>query len=187
MKDTISLKEMRERVAKTLFGDDWIGPLPQEECDLLKAHGPSARSIVRLDGSTVRLDHVNKCPPKQAAKLDAAIGRQARMQAQYVTVDSWIQDHGFSFDPRHAADRKDFNRALRKFQQNGQSAQPARRRGPKASVGPKIVAAMVDDIQQGRTTLVELGTLREKQLEGRYGKYNRETLRKARDEVLKNN
>jgi hypothetical protein len=106
MKQTVSLDEMRERVARLMFGDDWIGGLTDEQYELLRAHAPAARPVVRSDGLTNYLEHVKCCPVSIADKLDRAIGRQARMGAQYVTVDSWIQDHGL---PVGAADRKSFN------------------------------------------------------------------------------
>src|SRR5579871_3535182 len=144
MKETISLNEMRDRVARLLFGDDWIGGLSDDEYELLREHGPRARKIKRGDGSFIELNHIAKY--QGTAKLDRAIGRQVRMEAQFITVDSWIQDSGFPVDPRRAADRSQFNAALRAASKVAQSDVVKRKRGKKAEILPRLVAAMSDDI-----------------------------------------
>jgi len=190
MRSTISLDEMRERVARLTYGDDWIGGLTDEQYELLRAHSFTARAIVRTDGSTIHLDHVRRCPAGLSAKLDRAIGRQARMSAQYVTVDSWLQDHGLPVDPRRAADRKHFNAIVRAASRNGKSAPiEERRRGPKATILPRLVAAMKDDISSNQLSLGDLEAMPDKELESRY-QAKRERVRSARLAVigqLKNN
>jgi hypothetical protein len=81
---TISLNEMRERVAKLIFGDDWIGGLTDEQYKLLGKY-ITPRKIIRTDGSTHRLDHIERCPAGLASELDRVIGRQAQSDSAVVS------------------------------------------------------------------------------------------------------
>jgi hypothetical protein len=184
MRKEISLNEMRERVARLIYGDDWIGGLTDSEYELLREHPLTSRAIVRTDGSTIHLDHIGRCPAGSATKLDRAIGRQARMSAQFVTVDSWIQNHGLLVDPRHPADRKSFNSIVRAESRNGKSAPiEEKRRGPKPKIFPRLTAAMRDDVSSGRLSLADLKAMPDKELEEMYqGK--RERVRVARQWVV---
>src|SRR5262245_17830012 len=82
----IWLNEMRERVAELIFGDDWIRTLTDAEHELLLKYPLKRREIVRTDGSTVFLDHVEHYPRHLAAKIDHARGRAIRLEAQWVTI-----------------------------------------------------------------------------------------------------
>jgi hypothetical protein len=179
MRKEIGLNEMRERVARLIYGKDWIGSLTDEQYELLRAHAPAPRAVVRTDGSTIRLGHVERCPSTLAAKLDRAIGRQARMDAQFVTVDSWIQDHGFL---ERVADRAQFNRAIRKEGPAKKSTTLARR-GPKPKILPRVIAEMQADLEKGSLILDALKQLPQKELASRYSA-SRETTEKARATVV---
>lgn len=182
MNPFISLNEMREQVARMIYGDDWIGGLGDDEYELLREHGPRARAIKRTDGSTINLNHITKCSANPT-KLDRAIGRQVRMEAQFITVDSWVQDNGFQVDPRHPADRRRFNAVLRAALKAAKPESAVRKRGTKAEILPRLVAAMSEDIAKERISISDFEALPDKELEARYeGK--RERVRTARKQVL---
>ncbi len=169
MDPIISLNEMRERVGTRIFGASWIGGLTDEEYELVRDHGPYQRNVVRSDGSSISLNHIEPCSQRIARKLDSALGRRVRIDAQYVTVDSWIQDHGFPVDPAMPADRKEFNRVVREeFRIDKAPPIVARPRGPKAKILPRVIAEMEADLASGRLTNSELFELPYKELEIRY-------------------
>jgi hypothetical protein len=180
MKQTVSLDEMRQRVARLIFGDDWIGGLTDEQYELLRAHSPKAQPIVRSDGSTVHVEHVKRCPTRIAEKLDRAIGRQARMGAQYVTVDSWIEDQGL---PVASTDRKKFNEIVRSQAESLRPVPVERRRGPPPQILLRVIAAMKGDISGGLLSPHDLDAMPDKELEFRY-QAKRERVRAARRAVL---
>lgn len=185
MRKEITLNEMRERVARLIFGADWIGDLTDTEYELLRAHPLVPRNIQRTDGSTIRLDHVEKYPAQLASNIDHARGRQARMEAQIITVDTWIQDHDLPVDPRLSAERKSFNAFIRSHerQQRKQRALLPRRRGPKSQVLPRVIAEMENDLTTGRLTRAALADLPEKELTARHVA-SRDRVRAARAHVL---
>jgi hypothetical protein len=167
---------MRERVGRAIFGKDWIGGLSNAEWTLIQQHGPARRQIQRYDGSFVSLPHIKPCPPSLRAKLDRALGRAERASAQYVTVDSWIQDHQLPVDPSRPAKLKTFNAALRRA--FPRPATPTKGKpGPKPKVRERVIAEMRAHDQNA------LGAMSDKDLEFQF-KCNRETARKARESVL---
>jgi hypothetical protein len=181
MRQTISLDEMRERVAKLIFGDDLIGELTEEQYELLRTHAPAPRAIV---GSTHALDHARRCPAGLGDKLDRAMGRWSRMVAQYVTAESWMQDHGLPVDPRRPADRKAFNAAVRaEAKAMDHPAATKRRPGKKPEIFTRLVAAMTEDISSERLSLNEFEALTEKELEFKY-LAKKDRIRAARASVL---
>src|SRR6516225_5031858 len=134
---------MRERVAELIFGDDWIRTLTDAEYELLKKYSPEPRKIVRSDGSAVSLHHVERCPGHLAAKIDRALGRAARLDAQWVTIDTWLQDHDFQVDPKRGVDRKAFNAVMRaefcKIKSTSvELKRETKRRGPKPKILPRL-------------------------------------------------
>jgi hypothetical protein len=201
MKAMISLDEMRERTGQAIFAEDWISSLTDEEYEFLREHLP-VRRIVRTDGSTVRLEHVERCSAVLARKLDQTIGRRERMGAQYVTVDSWLRDHGllgagtptaaiecnqlFDVPPAPASrldgteDRERFNKVVRELQQSEQAAQPLgrRQRGPKRQTRQRVVREMWADLAQ-ELSREELANMSELKMAEKYGA-SRETVCKAR-------
>jgi hypothetical protein len=183
MRQTILLDEMRERVAKLIFGDDLIGELTEEQYELLRTHGPAPRAIVRSNGSTHTLDHARRCPAGLGDKLDRAMGRWSRMVAQYVTAESWMQDHGLPVDPRRPADRKAFNAAVRAEAKTMTHAPVKRRPGKKPEILTRLVVAMTEDISSGRVPLHEFEALTEKELEFKY-LAKKDRIRAARASVL---
>jgi hypothetical protein len=185
MRKEISLDEMRERVAGLIFGDDWIGSLTDEQYELLRLHPLQPRKIQRADGSCTRLDHVERLPARLAAKIDQARGKETRLQAQFVTVDSWLQDHGYSFDQRRSVDHQSFIALIRsEASKQKKAATPARRlTGPKPKIEPRIIADMDRDIAEGSLTREALEAMLEKELADRY-QAKRERVRAARLKVL---
>jgi hypothetical protein len=180
-RDLIFLNERRQRVGRLIFGDDWIDGLTDEQYELLRQYAPALRAIVRTDGVTNPLPHVAPCPTGFCDRLDRALGRQFRMEAQYVTVDSWLQDHGF--DSVRPSDRKSFNALIKAEAKARASAPIERQRGPKATILPRIIAAMKDDISSGQLTLDALKTMSDKEMEAKY-EARRERVRAARQTVL---
>jgi hypothetical protein len=59
----------------------------------------------------------------------------------------------------------------------------ARRRGPKADTGSRVKESMRDDLRKGQLTVEKLASMKEVELEARYGA-SRDTCRKAREDVL---
>jgi hypothetical protein len=185
IRNEITLNEMRERVGQLIFGVDWIGGLTDDQYDLLRAYPLIPRDILRTDGSTIRLEHVEPCPAKLAPAIDRARGKQERMGAQYVTVDSWIQDHGLPVDPRRNADRKSFDRLMEVQieKQKPPELTPNRQRGPRPRILPRIIADMERDLVEGHLTREDLAVLPDKELAARYSA-KRERVRTARAKLL---
>jgi hypothetical protein len=185
MRKEIWLNEMRERVAKLLFGDDWIRTLTDAEHDLLQKYPLTPREIVRTDGSTVSLDHVVRYPRRLAAQIDRARGRAIRLDAQWVTIDTWLQDQGLPIaDPRRGADRKEFNAIIRAEVRKTRPAPiEPKRRGPKPKILPRLLTAMNDDLANRKLSSDELENMPDKELQAKYGA-GRERVRRARQIVL---
>jgi hypothetical protein len=175
----ITLAEMRERVAKMIFGDDWIGDLKDEEYDLLEKHGPKNRNIQRADRSTIRLPHIARYPERGSRKLDLALGKQVRLDAQLTTVDTWIQDNNFPVDPREPGDRAKFDEALGKTSIKVSSG----RRGPKPKILLQVMERIENQLAAGALTVDKLRSLSEKEMEHRF-RAKRERCREARKQVL---
>jgi hypothetical protein len=185
MRPTISLNEMRERVAELIFGDDWIRTLTDEEYELLNKYRFEPRFVDRADGSSVQLYHVKPYPRHLAAKIDRARGRAFRLDAQWVTIDTWLWDHHLPVDPRRGAERKRFNAIVRAEARNAKSAPKIeqRRPGPKAKVLPRVMAEMERDISNKRLSPDDLAAMPDKELETNY-RARRWSVRVARRRML---
>jgi hypothetical protein len=188
MRKNISLNEMRERVARLIFGHDWIRTLTDAELELLEKYSLRRREIVRKDGSTVLLDHVERYPPDLASEIDRARGRDSRLAAQWVTIDTWLQDHGLPVGEWHGADRKTFNAIMRAELRKTKSAsieikRETKRRGPKPTILPRLITRMKDDIANRKLSLDELENMPDKELQAKYAA-RRERVRKARQIVV---
>jgi hypothetical protein len=184
MRPTISLNEMRERVAELIFGDDWIRTLSDEEYELLNKYRFEPRFVDRTDGSSVQLYHVKPYARRLASKIDRARGRAFRLDAQWATIDTWLQDHHLPVDPRRAADRKSFNSIVRAAARNAKSAPIEQRRpGPKPKVLPRVVAKMEHDISNKRLSPDDLAAMPDKELEDNY-QAPRWSVRVARQRIL---
>jgi hypothetical protein len=183
-RDKISLNEMRERVAKLIFGDDWIRTLTDVEYELLRKYPLKPRKIVRKDGSTISLDHVEPYPRHLAAEIDRARGRYVRLAAQWVTIDTWLQGHGVPVGEWHGTDRKAFNAVMRVELRKIKPAQiKPKRRGPKPKILQQLITAMKDDITNRKLSLDELENMPDKELQAKYAA-RRERVRKARQTVV---
>jgi hypothetical protein len=157
---------MRGRVGHAIYNiykDGWIGGLSDEDYALVK--GPlGIKYRARPTAAGIYPTEVAPCPHGKAVKLDRAIGRFARLEAQYSVVDSWIEDHGLPVDPRQPADRTTFDEIMRREFPNA----PPARRGPKAEVITRVLNEMEADVAEGRLTIDQLRDLKVKQLEARY-------------------
>lgn len=184
MAKAITLNEMRDRVGALIFGADWIGSLTDPEGDLLNEYPFIARDIRRTDGTTISLPHVEPIPARLAPKIDRARGRLVRMDAQYVTVDTWLQAHGVFDYVGKVIDRKWFS-ALIRAENNKQekTAAPERRRGPKAQILPRVIADMERQITEGILTRADLADLPDKELATQFSA-SRNRVRAARAHVL---
>jgi hypothetical protein len=180
---TISLDDMREEVGLALFGSDWLGgKLSDHQWSLIR--GPyGIRVREKMTAAGKRPLEIARCPAQLAAKLDRAIGRAMRADAQNSTVDSWIEDHGLPVDPRNPANRATFSQLLRKWKKSPAVTTAPRRRGPKTGVCERIMAQMQSEIAEGKITRTALDEMLEKDLEPSYGA-SRDTCRKARKRVL---
>jgi hypothetical protein len=182
MNAAISLNEMRERVGRAVFGDDWLGGVSQADWELIRGHyGIRHRNEPTAAG--IRPLEIKPCPKTIAASLDRAIGRAARADAQYSTVDSWIEDRGLPIDPRISADRAIFNRILHETRSDSGLTSIPIRRGPKPRILNRIVEQMQNDLSEKKITRSELATFLEKELADRY-QATRERVRTAREWVL---
>jgi hypothetical protein len=186
---TITLKEMRRRVAEKLFGDDWVNDLLDEEYELLRDYGPKLEDVHCFDGTTIQLNHIKPVPRSARSKIDRAIGRRVRMDAQVTTVDTWLQKQGF-FDALkngvldsswQLAERSLFNKLLRAgFPKEKPADASSRRPGPKPIVGRRVIGDMRNDLDTGKFTLDQLMDMKEESLALTYHA-NRETCRLARE------
>lgn len=184
MAKTITLNEMRERAAVLIFGADWIGSLTDRECDLLNEYPFIARDIHRTDGTTISLPHAEPMPARLAPKIDRARGRLTRMEAQYTTVDTWLQGHGVFEYFGKVIDRKWFGALIRA--ETGKSKRtraPERRRGRKPQILSRVVADMQRQIAEGKLTRETLTDLPDKELQSQFSA-SRDRVRAAREHVL---
>jgi hypothetical protein len=197
MSDKISLNEMRDQAGRLIFGDDWIGGLTDEEHELRREHLPR-REIQRANGSCVELEHAKPLSAQIALEVDRVLGKAVRLQAQYVTVDTWLQENGMlravevieieidgkTIRKTIQGDREAFSELMRSEaakqapaeqapeplpeEMPGQ-APPARGPGREAKILPRVKAAMEKDLRDGEITREQLEDTPYKELEDRYG------------------
>jgi hypothetical protein len=106
------------------------------------------------------------------------------MDAQYSTVDTWIESNGLPIDSRVPADRKIFLKLLRKLRPNRVEVAEKSRPGPKPKILDRILQSMNSDILNGRLPPGGLESMPDKELEFRYGA-KRERVRAALKVLLK--
>jgi hypothetical protein len=122
-----------------------------------------------VDRTTIQLSHIKRLETNLASKVDQVIGRFVRFDAQYTTVDSWLQDHQLPVDPKLTANRSSFNSLLRKAFSHERSAQAEPRTpGPKAKILPRLMARMIADLESGVLSEAELENMPDKEREFRY-------------------
>jgi hypothetical protein len=180
-RQTIKLNEMREVVGKAMFPADWLGGVTDEDWALIT--GPYGIKQGRTATPGGFPSEIAPCPsPKTASLLDRALGRHARTNAQYSTVDSWIEDHGLPVDPKKVVDRKAFKNILRA---NFRSATPQAKvaRGRTAKLRPRVIADMIAHLESNSLTAALLGEMPDKEMEARYSA-GRETCNLARRQAL---
>jgi hypothetical protein len=192
--DKISINEMRDQAGRLLFGDDWIGGLTDDEHELMR-NAFVAQEVHRADGSRVVLDHAKRLPIQTAPIVDRALGRAWRLQAQYVAVDTWLQEHemfrsvevvevdGKRSRKTFRGERKAFCDLIASEAAKQAPAEPEARRGPKAEILPRVKAAMEADLRETKITRERLADMPDKELEGRY-QAKRERVTAARAAVL---
>jgi hypothetical protein len=181
MTKIISLNEMRERVGPVLFGEDWIGEATDGDWKLITGDYGIKQGDRRTADGIRKIPTIKPCPKTLAPKLERALGRHARADAQYSAVDSWLEDHlGFL----STADRKLFNKALNKERRDVQAAPSQKPQpGPKPKVLPRIMAAMTTDLNDKNLSRDQLEKMPDKELEFRY-QARRQSAREARKRVL---
>jgi hypothetical protein len=87
----ISATAAIERAGPELFGTDWIGRLNDAEMHLLKRYGPQSHETTKGGPRCYEFPlTVKPCPPTIGAKLDRAMGREVRMNAQRAFVLHWL-------------------------------------------------------------------------------------------------
>jgi hypothetical protein len=178
----IWLDDMRERVGRAIFGGDWLRGVSNEDWALIR--GPyGIKQRYRSKPGAIRVSAIEPCPPAMTARLDRAIGRAARADAQYSTVDSWIENHDLPVDPGRPADRNTFDGIMREeFGARPAKATPVQP-GPKAKVLPRLMDAIENDITSGALTIDRLRDATLKELEARYSA-KQSSVRDARTRYL---
>jgi hypothetical protein len=152
----IFLDEMRERVGSKLFSSDWIGGSSKEDWDLIKGPYGVKQSTTPTEAGFP--SEIAPCPRATASKLDRALGRAIRMNAQYSTVDTWLAARGAQIDARRPHDRKDFNATMRKEFGIEPKVAPAKR-GPKSEVLARVIDEIEKDVADGKLTVDQLRKL----------------------------
>jgi hypothetical protein len=165
----ISLDEMRDCVGHAIYKEDWLagafGVVGEFNKDWLLIKGPyGVKHRAWPTAAGIYPSEIAPCPRGKAKKLERAIGRFARMDAQYSTVDSWLEAHALPVDPRQPADRATFDAIMR---EEFPDAPPARR-GVKPAVLPRVLKEMEADVAEGRLTIDQLRKLRLKEVAARY-------------------
>jgi hypothetical protein len=181
VKPTIHLDEMRERVGRAMYKEDWLagafGVVDAFNEDWLLIKGPyGVKRRATPTAAGIYPSEIAPCPRGKAKKLERALGRFARLDAQIQTVDSWLEAHGLSVDPRQPADRATFDTIMSSVFPNA----PPARRGPKPEVMTRVLKEMEADVTEGRLTVDQLRKLKLKQLAERYAasiSYVRDALR----------
>jgi hypothetical protein len=173
---------MRELVGRAIYKRDWLGGV--SKADWLLIEGPYGIKQRRTPTAAgIYPSEIARCPRAKAAKLDRALGRYARVAAQYSTVDSWLEDHGLPVDPRKPAPLVTFNAIMRKAF-GVKAAAVAAPRGPKAKVVPRLINAIKADITEGGLTIDQVRQLPLKELMARYNA-KQTSVRDARSGFLK--
>jgi hypothetical protein len=162
----ISLDDMRERVGLAIFGADWLGEVSDEDWTLIKGPNGIKQSDRYTPDGICKFPAINPCPRALAPKLDRAIGRAARCEAQYSAVDTWMMNS--SIGVATSMDRKTFNAIMRnEFGPAPATAAPGQR-GPKAKVLPRLMSEIESDLTSGKLTIDELRNTVVKKLAPRY-------------------
>jgi hypothetical protein len=170
----IYLDEMRERVGRAIFGADWLGGTDDADWALICSEFGIRSSDRATPDGILALPSIKPCPSKIASKLDRAIGRAARADAQYSTVDTWVQNNGFPLGVATPTERKTFEKALRGLQP---PASPApRKRGPKTGILERVMTEMRTMPRD------ELNAMGEKEMAFRFNA-TRERCRAARQRI----
>lgn len=177
MARSITLNEMREVVGKKIFGKDWFGGVSDKDWALITGpYGIKKRARASAGGFPAE---IVPCPPSVASDLDRAIGRAARADAQYQTVDSWIEDRGL-LSLTVPAERRIFEQHCRESFATPKALTTAKR-GRKATLRPRVIADMREQLQQGATSFEQLRDMSDKDMEFRY-RAGRQTCNEARKE-----
>src|SRR4051812_38329982 len=107
MNERIDSRLARAKVARAIFGDDWIEDLSPVEQRIIQAH-MRPQLNARADGSF----DVIEAPldKKTARRLDVALGRRHRMVAQLHHAMNWMERHGIRW--HRDVEARDLARAL---------------------------------------------------------------------------
>jgi hypothetical protein len=88
-REYIDVAEAIELASRKIFGDDWIKELLPVDDKLIQDYGPKIEPLI--SEQAFRVGSVGHCPPAYRTRLDRAIGRYLRMNAQRITAYEWLK------------------------------------------------------------------------------------------------
>lgn len=155
-----------------LFGTDWIGRLKGAEIDLLGRYGPQSHAPTTKGGPR-RYDFpltVKPCPPAIGAKLDRAMGREVRMNAQRAFVLDWLFSKGL-ISGNATCSEAELMQALasQRAERKAKNEDGGNRWGRPPILIERVVCTMLSGLQSSEITRESLQGMSGKKLEAIYG------------------
>ena len=178
--------EAGQIVARKLFGDDWIGALSARddklihdyvEIEPLHPEQPPAYSL-RYPVDRLRIGSAKPVPAALRTRLDRAIGRYLRMNAQRITVDKWLKKHG----PPAVFGSYDRNALLKALADiDAPVIMPTA--GQRSVVEAQVERAIRAALKDGELTEAEFTKMKLKDVSAQFGG-GKDTARKVKNRIL---
>ena len=157
--EVIGVAEAHELVCREIFGDDWIEELTASEDKLIRDYGPKIEPLI--PAQAFRIGSVGPCPSASRERLDRAIGRYLRMNAQRIAAAEWLMRSG---PAAHFGtyDRVALLAAVKNIGRQPSSAIPGRGRRP--DLGERVERDIRAQLRSGDLTLDKLTAMKLKTL-----------------------
>jgi hypothetical protein len=149
-----SITEAIDHAGPVLFGADWIDRLKPQDAKILAEFGPKPFGRPKQT--------IGPCPRRWQAKLDSALGRDARLVVQRATVLDWIFSARVMRSTSHC-DMAALDRALARYR-------PAKvAQGAPPRLRYRLITQMLDDIRAGKWTVEQLEKMKQEAVAEAYG------------------
>lgn len=164
----LTLSEAITKAGPALYGPDWIGRCDEKEIAVLKKYGPIPYGQ--------QSQSIAPCPPRIAAALDRAIGKDRRMLLQRASVLDWIRASRVMVDVWHC-DPISLEKQLKRsrHQKNPVGAPPV--------VRERVARQMREAVQAKQLTPNQLRLMKEESMQEQFGA-TRRVCKEARKIVL---
>jgi hypothetical protein len=154
-------EQARQQFGRALFKGDWIGDLSANERKAIKLY-----VVQRFLPPGRRIEVVAPLDKNSARRLDLALGRRARMLAQFQYVMDWMDERGFDWRAKTVSAAQ-VTAALA----NVSTADPkvTLKTGPRDEKFRWALGMVEEDLSCGSLTKTTLTNMRLKEIETRYG------------------